>query len=127
MKESNNIGNGYDLVFLFNILHAHDPDSNAELLRKVSKAAIDVGRVAILEVTSDSSSRNSSISHLQLKKSKTVTAISRFFDTAFFASSRGHTYSFDEVNAWLENAGFREIIRTSLKISPSVSLIVATE
>ncbi len=129
LKEDCNIGNGYDIVFLFNILHAHNADTNAGLLQKVSKAVIDGGKIVILEVTIDSSSSSSQNNglHLQARKSKTVTTISRFFDIAFFVSLGGLTYSYEEIHSWLRNAGFEEIKRTGLKISPSVSLITAAK
>ena len=106
-------GDQYDVALLFNIVHAHLPEMNAKLLRKINGALTMNGMVVILE---------------QLKgqiNSPTARAINRFFGLAYLATLGGQTYRFEEISGWLESAGFVNVSRINLRSVPGNTLIVA--
>jgi ubiquinone/menaquinone biosynthesis C-methylase UbiE len=90
------IGNGYDLVFISQILHAYSERDNLQLLRKCKKALNDRGRVIIQE--------------FYISKDRTHPVQNTLFSVNMLVNTAdGRCYSPDEIRSWLLKAGLKEI------------------
>ncbi len=87
------LGNGYDMIFISQIFHAYSPDECGALLRKCRTSLQKGGRVVVQEFYLDESRTNP----LQ----GAVFAINMLVNTP-----RGRTYTPDEMSAWMKKAGF---------------------
>lgn len=103
------LGKDYDLAVISNVLHIEGADQNRLLLKRLFNAMIG-GMVIIHETIID----------------ETRTAP---YDRALFAinmlvnTERGNAYTFNEIQAWLEEAGFSEV--TFIDCFERPSLMVA--
>lgn len=103
------IGDGYDVILLFEIVHNHTFEENQELLGRIGNALNPGGRVIILEDV----------------KGEKIDQHNAAFSLAMFACSGDRTYSLDEISGWIEKAG---LTRTDvLQLPSSVSLVVGTK
>jgi ubiquinone/menaquinone biosynthesis C-methylase UbiE len=90
------LGKGYDLIFISQIFHAYGPDECLSMLRKSHKALTPGGRVIIQE--------------FYLDETRTSP-----FQGALFAinmlvnTPRGRTYTQREIFSWMKKAGFADI------------------
>lgn len=100
------IGDGYDVVLLFEIVHNHTPDENRRLLRQVGAALNPGGVVLILEDL----------------KGEQLDQHNAAFSLAMFACSGDRTYAQHEIESWLKTAELAsgEVVR----LPSSLSLIV---
>ena len=109
------LGTGYDVVLLFNIVHANLPARNVELLQKVARALNPGGLVVILDQLTD----------------KVLGGTSRAFAALMglnlFNLTGGQAYGSREIADWLGTAGFARPQRIGLIKSPGTSLILATK
>lgn len=110
-----NLGDGYDSVLLFNIIHAYKPEENIELLKKISGVLNPRGQVVILEQISEPTSSNA------------VGALVQFLGLTFLAALGGRTYEYEEVARWLSASGFSGVKRVKLRRAPGSSLVLATK
>ena len=104
------VGGGFDVLLLFNVIHAYSPEKNVELLRKMSGALNEGGLIVILE---------------QLPGKvfgSTATALARLQALNFFNDLGGQTYSFDQIASWLTESGFNNPRRITLRRMPGFSL-----
>lgn len=107
------LGNGYDVALLFNIIHAHRPEENIQLLRKVAAALAPNGRVVILDQMGD-------------KAFGPVTrAANSLIALAYFILLGGQTFTSEEVEGWLREAGLAVVSRKSLLKAPGTILLTA--
>lgn len=106
---TDDIGAGYDVALVFEILHNHTPEENRALLRKTAAALNSGGRVVILEDV----------------KGEHLDAHNAAFSLAMFACSGDRTYSLPEISEFLDQAGFHSV--ELLTLPSSVSLVVATK
>jgi hypothetical protein len=98
---ADDIGSGYDLVLVSQILHAYDEDRNRLLLRKVAGALVPGGTVVVQEFF--------------LNESRAAPAPSAVFAINMLVNTeKGRTYTWDEVETWLAEAGFVRIRRMLL-------------
>ena len=102
------LGTGYDVVLLFEILHNHTPEENTMLLTKAANALRPSGVVVILDDVRGEEFDEHNVA----------------FSLAMFACSGDRTYSLNEIDHWLERAGFDS--SKQLALPSSVSLVVAT-
>ena len=109
------LGTGNDVALLFNIIHAHSPDQNLQLLRRVANALNPQGLIVIQEQIASAAS------------SPAGRATVQFLGLTFLAALGGQTYEFDQVANWLTTAGFSTPNRVNLRRIPGVSLILATK
>jgi 2-polyprenyl-3-methyl-5-hydroxy-6-metoxy-1,4-benzoquinol methylase len=93
---SDDIGAGYDLVFISQILHSYSEKDNMSLLRKCRKALNRNGRVVVQEFLIDES-RTSPVPGA-------LFAINMLVNT-----DGGRTYSPGEMKRWLLKAGFKDV------------------
>lgn len=89
------IGSGYDLVFISQVLHAYPEEENVRLLAKARAALNPGGRVVIQEFYIDGS--------------RTFPAQSALFAVNMLVNTEGgRCYAPEEMRRWLARAGFRE-------------------
>jgi ubiquinone/menaquinone biosynthesis C-methylase UbiE len=112
---ADDLGAGYDVALLFNIIHAYLPDKNVELLGKVVSSLNPGGVIIILEQLAGKA------------PSPTARAITRLFGLAYFHLLGGQIYAFDEIARWLTTVGFTNPRRVNLLRSPGVSLVMGTK
>jgi ubiquinone/menaquinone biosynthesis C-methylase UbiE/predicted transcriptional regulator len=105
------LGSGYDMIFISQILHAYGPDECIALIRKCRASLEKGGRVVLQEFHLD----ESRTSPLQ----GAVFAINMLVNTP-----RGRTYTPYEMSAWMNKAGLRVIDK---KILDETVLITATK
>jgi hypothetical protein len=106
------VGASSDVVLLFNVIHAHLPEKNIELLHKLSGALNEGGLIVILE---------------QLPGKvfgSTATALARLQALNFYNDLGGQSYSFDQIASWLTESGFTNPRRITLRKMPGSSLVL---
>lgn len=108
-------GEGYDLILLFNMLHHFDQDTNLRILRKTITALKPGGKVAILDQIAG-----------KLFGSAT-NAFIRLIALQFYLLADGRVYSHDDLNAMLEQSGFRDIQFHKLPKAPGTSVMTAAK
>jgi (2Fe-2S) ferredoxin/predicted O-methyltransferase YrrM len=102
--------NGYDLVFISAICHMNSPEQNVELLKKSFDALNPGGRVVIQDFILDAD--------------KTSPRTAAMFSLNMLVGTRaGASYSEPEYNAWLNEAGFKDVRR--IRLMGPTALIVA--
>ncbi|HEV3334362.1 MAG TPA: methyltransferase [Bryobacteraceae bacterium] len=103
-------GTGYDLAVLGHILHSDGEKNSRALLKKVAKALVPGGTIAIAEYL--------------VNEDRTGPPMGLFFAINMLVNTdAGDTYSFEEIRQWLAEAGFTN----PRKIEPGgpASVIVA--
>lgn len=105
-------GDGYDVATLGHILHSEGAEKSRRLLQKVFDALAPGGTAAIAEWL--------------VNEDRTAPAPSLIFAVNMLINTEeGDTYSFEEIEAWLTEAGFEDV---RLIDAPGVSpLILATK
>lgn len=95
---SSDLGAGYDLVLLANILHQELAPDAAELVRRAAAATAPGGRVAVVDFAIDDAKRE------------------HWFGVLFAINMRsfGDTWSEPEIRGWMENAGLVDLRRTDI-------------
>lgn len=90
------IGNGYDMIFISQIFHAYGPEACMALLRKCYASLNRGGRVVVQE--------------FYLDETKTGPLQGAIFAINMLVNTPdGRTYSPKEISSWMRKAGFREI------------------
>ncbi len=110
----NDLGTGYDVVLLFNIIHAHLPDKNTELLRQVAGALNRGGLIVIMDQIPGK------------VHGSTAKALVRLQGLNYFNDLDAQTYTFDEIASWLTKAGFTKPRRIDLRKTPGFGLVLGT-
>ncbi len=108
---TDDLGSGYDIAFLFNIIHGLSPDENVNLLQRVAKTLKPGGSVVIGEQLADA------------KGGSAVQAIIQIFGLTFFQLLDARIYPYRDVAAWLRTSGFIKLRRTNLVENPGISLV----
>ncbi|RJR19708.1 MAG: methyltransferase domain-containing protein [Nitrospiraceae bacterium] len=90
------IGTGYDLIFVSQILHAYSDKDNMSLLRKCRKALNSSGRVVVQEFLIDES------------RTKPVQG-ALFAINMLVNTDGGRTYSPGEMKRWMLKTGFKDV------------------
>ncbi|HLG16187.1 MAG TPA: methyltransferase [Blastocatellia bacterium] len=109
------LGTGYDVALLFNVIHIYSADENTALLRKVSGALNQGGLIVIMEQIAGK------------VFGSTARALARLQGLSFFNDLGGQTYTFEEISSWLTKAGFTNPRRISLRKTPGLGLSMATK
>ena len=87
---------GHDLALLSAIIHQNSPEQNIELYRKIYRALQPGGRLVIRD-------------HVMSPDHTQPASGALFAVNMLVASGEGSTYSFEEIKASLESAGFTKI------------------
>lgn len=111
----NDFGAGYDVVLLFNVIHAYSPDKNTKLLRKIFGALSRGGLIIIMEQIAGKIFGS------------TAKALARLQALNYFNDLEAQTYEFNEIAGWLTEVGFADIGRISLRKTPGFSLVLGTK
>jgi hypothetical protein len=106
------LGSGYDVALLFNIIHGNSPDQNVELFRKAARALNPGGQLIVLEQLAGKAP-------LPLGN-----AINGLLGLSYFHLLQGNLYAFDEVARWFREAGFNTVRRINLLKAAGSSLII---
>jgi ubiquinone/menaquinone biosynthesis C-methylase UbiE len=94
---TDSIGEGYDLVFISQVLHSFSDENNLKVIKKAFSALNAGGLIAIQE-------------HL-LDPDRTGPVSGSLFSVNMLVNTHGgRSYSVREMKAWLSAAGFRKII-----------------
>jgi predicted O-methyltransferase YrrM len=109
------LGTGYDVALLFNLIHAYLPDKNIELLHKVSGALNQGGLIVIMEQIAGK------------VFGSTATALARLQALNFFNDLEAQTYAYDEIASWLTQTGFINPRRINLLKTPGFSLVMGAK
>jgi cyclopropane fatty-acyl-phospholipid synthase-like methyltransferase len=105
------LGNGYDIALLFNVLHMYAQDKNIALIRRVSQALQTDGKMVIMDQVA-SKGRGSA-----------TKALARLQGLQLFNSVKGQTYPADDIAGWLAQAGFSNVKIQMLRRAPSSGLV----
>jgi len=109
------LGAGYDIALLFNLIHAYLPDKNIELLGKVAGALNRGGQIVIMEQITG-----------QVFGS-TGKVLARLQALNYFNDMEAQTYAYDEIAGWLTQAGFVNPRRMDLLKTPGFGLVLGTK
>lgn len=101
---------GFDLVFLSNIIHGEDEETNRALMRKIYGALNPGGRIMIKD-------------HI-LDESLTKPACGAIFSIYMLLTTKGRDYGYHEVRSWLEESGFANITLEDLPPPMTSSLVI---
>lgn len=111
---TDDLGSGYDLALLFNVVHAHDGAENTRLFERAAAALAPGGHVAILDQLEGSA------------RSPVGRAGLSFVALTYHATLRAETHPYGEVADWLRAAGFENVRRQAIRrAGPGNSLVVA--
>jgi SAM-dependent methyltransferase len=108
------LGSGYDVTLLFNVIHYNIPDKT-EFLRKVARALNPGGTLIIMD---------------QIPGrvfGPTVKALVRLQALHLFNAMSGQTHTFEEISGWLRAVGLPDIRRIDLRKSMGHALVLATK
>jgi len=108
------LGTGYDVALLFNIVHANVPERNIALLQRIGAALNGGGHVVILDQLPTRGA------------SRVAEAVARLQGLNMFNAEEGRAYAFEEIARWLAASGFSQVRRVALPRSPGFGLVVAT-
>ena len=103
---TDDLGSGYDLVFLSAIVHSNSPEENRKLLCKCAKAVRPGGQVVVQDFIMDES--RTSPAHGAL-----------FALNMLVATQAGDTFTEAEVRDWLEESGMIDITRNDTPFGSS--------
>jgi SAM-dependent methyltransferase len=101
----------HDLIFLSNIIHGEDEDTNRALMRKIHAALAPGGRLMIKDHVTD--------------ESGTSPAPAAIFSIAMLLFTRGRDYAYAEIRDWLTAAGFSRVEADVLPPGLISTLVVA--
>jgi cyclopropane fatty-acyl-phospholipid synthase-like methyltransferase len=112
---NDDLGSGYDVALVFNMVHMYAQEKNAELIRRVAAALEPGGLLVIMD-------------QIAVKgRGSAAKAIARLQGLQLFNSVMGQTYPAKEIGGWLAKAGFINIRTSLLRGAPSSGLVVGVK
>lgn len=112
---ADDLGDGYDLALLFNVVHAHDPAENTALFERVADSLAPGGRIVVLDQWEGSG--RTPVSRAGL----------RFVALTYLTTLGATVYPHEEVTSWLRDAGFADVSRKSVGPLSGLALVEATK
>ena len=110
------LGEGYDVALLFNVIHAHDGAEIVELFGRVADALVPGGRIAVLDQLAGSA------------RTPVGRAGLGFVDLTYAATLGANVHPYGDVAEWLRAAGFEDVRRTAIRrAGPGNALVEATK
>lgn len=100
----------YDVAFLSNIIHGEGEQGNVALIKRVYNALNSGGKIIIQDFILDND-----------KASPCFPAL--FSLNMLLFTENGRTYSFQEIEGWLKEAGFHDLTRMNLELPRSISVL----
>lgn len=114
--ETDDLGSDYDVALVFNVIHAHDADENRQLFERVAAALAPGGRIAVLDQLEGSA-------RMPVGKSGLG-----FVGLTYLSTLGAETHPYEEVAAWLQDAGFEDVTRSAIRSGgPGNTLVQATK
>jgi SAM-dependent methyltransferase len=105
----NDLGSGYDLVFLSAIIHSNSPEENKLLFSKCAKALNKNGRLAVLDYV--------------MSDDRITPAMGAMFALNMLVNTEaGDTFTETEVKSWMEDAGFSSIEKKSTEFGTDLMI-----
>jgi 3-hydroxy-5-methyl-1-naphthoate 3-O-methyltransferase len=101
---------GLDVIFMSNIIHSEDEETNAALMAKSFRALNRGGLIVIKD-------------HL-MNGALTEPSVGAVFSLYLLLTTRGRDYSLAEVSEWLDAAGFSDVKHEALPSPPFTSSMV---
>jgi SAM-dependent methyltransferase len=101
------IGDGYDVVLLFNVIHEHTSGENIELMKRIQAALRPGGSVIIMDML-----REKRLSYM-------MDFTAKMYSLVFFLFLGGQNYPLSEINEWLQAAGLSFTKQVNLTMSGS--------
>ncbi len=111
---ADDLGKGYDVALLFNILHLFTPEKNLQLLKKVASSLNPRGIIIIFDQL------------LGGEFGKVLRMAHTFYSLLFLITTGGQVYTFKELSELLSQAGFTRPTKKPIRAAGS-SLIFATK
>ncbi|WP_436926409.1 methyltransferase [Halosimplex amylolyticum] len=111
---TDDVGDGYDAVLLFNVLHGHDEAEVRALFERVHEALAPGGRVVVLDQFQGGGRMNLGRAAVAL------------VSLTYRATLGRGVHDADAVTDWLRAAGFADVERTGLRRDPGSELLQAT-
>lgn len=109
------LGNGYDVMLAFNIIHGLNNENNKVLTEKVYRALNPGGIYVVLD---------------QIKGMEGRTQLSRLISSSIglnlFHQTGGCSFSFEEIRQWMQSAGFSQCKLNKIR-TPGFALVVGTK
>lgn len=121
--EVDDLPTGYDFAFLGQIVHGLSAEGNQALFEKLDRSTTDRGTIAILDQVTDPPS--SSRFPFNPLDSSFAEGIAALLGIGLFVFTGGRSYPYDDIEAWLLDAGFSEVSYQAVRQSPGMSLVVA--
>ena len=113
---TDDLGSGYDVALVFNVIHAHDGDENRRLFERVGEAVSPGGVIAVLDQLSGSG------------RTPVGRAGIGFVGLTYHATLGAELHPYEDVAGWLRSAGFDDVGRTSIRrAGPGNTLVQATK
>lgn len=113
---NDDLGTGYDLAFLFSIVHLYQPAQNQQLLQKVAAALQPGGRLLVVEHLAD------------VVPERPVTSLDdvflRTFSLNLYHLMGGQLFERAEMLEWLEKAGFKLEAEHTLTTSGELLMVL---
>jgi O-methyltransferase domain len=106
------LGQHYDVILAFNVMHGLCTEANRHLAAKVS-AALNPGGIYVILDQITGAAGTSQLSHL----------FTSTMNLSFFHQMGGSSYAFEEVRAWLHEVGFRSCTLKKTR-APGFALII---
>ena len=110
---ADDLGGGFDIALLINIIHGLTEDQNRSLIGRVAAALNPGGTIVIVEQFAGRA------------PGPAVYAIQRLLDLNYHLALGGRTYRFADASGWLTDGGFTAPRRISLRSAPGTSVAVA--
>jgi SAM-dependent methyltransferase len=112
---TDDLGSGYDVALVFNVIHAHDDAENRRLLDRVGKALRPGSRIAILDRLEGSARMPVGRSFLG------------FEGLTYLSTLGAETHPYEDVAGWLRSTGFESVTRSTIRLGgPGSTLVQAT-
>jgi precorrin-6B methylase 2 len=100
----------YDAAFLSNVIHCEGVRENIALIKRVYNALNSNGRIIIQD--------------FMLDANKTAPMFPALFSlNMLLFTENGRSYSFQEIEKWLKEAGFHDLTRINIKLPRSISVL----
>ena len=104
------LGTGYDAALVTNFLHHFTPEQNEKFLRRIHGALKPGGKVAVLEFAPN-------------EDRVTPPVAASFALIMLLGTQEGDAYTYRQLSAMLENAGFRGVERHEVQGSPQTIVV----
>lgn len=109
---TDDLGTGYDVALLFNIIHGFSPEKNTLLFQKVAGVLDTGGQIMIMDQLAGKVT------------GPTAKAVTSLQGLNLFNEVGGQTYTSDEITRWLIAAGFTRPRRINLRKAPGFGLML---